>query len=111
MNVDAQSAKEILLLASSKEEQKKWVVRLARKVAEMGIVSEKSSTGDRDRMSIGSVFIGFCFIRKRGSLEGCIPACQDGTVVVLASPSASQGCILRKQHYIHGWEVVVRVIT
>ena len=38
VNFDAQSAKELLLLAASSDEQKKWVQRLSKKIAKKGYV-------------------------------------------------------------------------
>ena len=44
VNPEAQSAKELLLMASSAEEQKLWVQRLSKRITRKGIIQSQQQT-------------------------------------------------------------------
>ena len=45
VNMEAQSAKELLILAGNPDEQKRWVHRLSRKITKMGYVQNVNKDG------------------------------------------------------------------
>lgn len=53
MNQEVQAAKEMLLMATSADEQKMWVQRLSKKVSKKGIGQLQGAGGDRSAPAPG----------------------------------------------------------
>ncbi len=89
VNFDIKTAKELLILANSAEDQKMWVQRLSRKIAKKGYAQSNSDKSNSGYVCIESARGGrrFSYILKMGSSlepqlsqdgEGLVPLAEFG---------------------------------
>ena len=78
VNEEAQAAKEMLLMATSADEQKMWVQRLSKKVSKKGITQQQQVTSGPvgDRSAPGYVnHSPFCVCVLRWTRKGIVMQC------------------------------------